>query len=91
MKEATGELSTTVIAVVAIAAISALFVVLLLPRLRANIILGQACSNGPTYSNTDENGNTITCNGATGDTEWTCTYVTTNGATTTNDCNNNQN
>ncbi len=37
MKEATGELSTTVIAVVAIAAILALFTGLLLPTLRSSI------------------------------------------------------
>lgn len=37
MKEATGELSTTVIAVVAIAAVLALFTGLLLPTIRSSI------------------------------------------------------
>ena len=39
MKEATGELSTTVITVVAIAAISSLFIIFLYPQLKASIIL----------------------------------------------------
>ena len=50
MKEATGELSTTVITVVAIAAISTLFIVFLYPQLKASTILNQACSNGPGYA-----------------------------------------
>jgi len=49
MKDATGELSTTVITIVAIAAISTLFLVFLYPQLKANIILNQACSNGNGY------------------------------------------
>jgi len=44
MKEATGELSTTVIAVVAIAAVLAIFVTFLLPSLRAGIIARTYCS-----------------------------------------------
>jgi len=50
MKEATGELSTTVITVVAIAAISTLFIVFLYPQLKASVILNQACSSGAGYS-----------------------------------------
>ena len=42
MKDATGELSTTVIAIVAIAAIAAIFTVFLLPTLTAQIALSQA-------------------------------------------------
>ena len=84
MKEATGELSTTVIAVVAIAAISALFMVFLYPQLKANIILNQACSNGPGYNfEADGNAYNITCpnvgNGAGQTTEWTCTYTPNGG------------
>lgn len=62
MKEATGELSTTVIAIVAIAAILAIFTAFLLPTLRAQIALTQACNNGPGYKTT-ENGYTICCDG----------------------------
>ena len=46
MKEATGELSTTVITIVAIAAISTLFIAILYPRLKTS---NQACNNGPGY------------------------------------------
>ncbi len=44
MKEATGELSTTAIAVVAIAAIAAIFTVLILPSIRANLRARTYCS-----------------------------------------------
>lgn len=49
MKEATGELSTTVITIVAIAAISTLFIAVLYPRLKTSIQLNQACNSGPGY------------------------------------------
>ena len=45
MKEATGELSTTVIAVVAIAGIAALFSTLLLPYLTSSIQAKMYCSD----------------------------------------------
>ena len=61
MKEATGELSTTVIAIVAIAAIAGLFTVFLLPMLRANIVLGQACGNGVGYAQDSCEGEGETC------------------------------
>lgn len=44
MKEATGELSTTVIAVVAIAAVAAIFTAFLLPSLKANLRARTYCS-----------------------------------------------
>ncbi|MBE6155908.1 MAG: hypothetical protein E7164_04045 [Firmicutes bacterium] len=44
MKEATGELSTTVIAVVAIAAVLTIFVTFLLPSLRAGLRARTYCS-----------------------------------------------
>ncbi len=78
MKEATGELSTTVIAIVAIAAILAVFTVFLLPMLRAQIALTQACNNGPGYS-TQQGGNTIDCGKKAADGTWTCTYKNSNG------------
>jgi len=78
MKEATGELSTTVITVVAIAAISALFITFLYPQLKASIILNQACSNGPGYKYlADDKSYTVYCgsvaSGATTRT-YTCAY-----------------
>ena len=45
MKEATGELSTTVIAVVAIAAVLTIFTVWLLPAMRASIRAKTYCSS----------------------------------------------
>lgn len=94
MKEATGELSTTVIAIVAIAAIATLFTVFLLPVLRTNIILGQACTNGPGYNQQNEDGSSIIC-GSKGadnaaDNEWVCTYKkTADGAASTKTCSDN--
>lgn len=44
MKEATGELSTTVIAVVAIAAIAIVFTAFILPSIRANLRARTYCS-----------------------------------------------
>ena len=70
MKEATGELNMTVVTVVAIAAIGALFTVFLWPRIRANIILSTACSNvnaNGTYHEDNGDGNSVDCN------EWLCT------------------
>lgn len=86
MKEATGELSTTVIAIVAIAAIAGLFTVFLLPMLRANIVLGQACGNGPGYQqNEGNNSYSVSCTGNAGDTAWNCTF-TSGSRTTTKNC-----
>ena len=44
MKEATGELSTTVIAVVAIAAVAAIFTAFILPSIRSNLKARTYCS-----------------------------------------------
>lgn len=87
MKEATGELSTTVIAIVAIAAILAIFTAFLLPMMRSQIALTQACNGGPGYTaehvccTTDATG---TCNvtGAKGDAtaSKTCNAGDKNGA-----------
>lgn len=78
MKEATGELSTTVIAIVAIAAILAVFTAFLLPTLRAQIALTQACNSGPGVEITEE-GYKIKCEGKAGDKEWQCNYENTEG------------
>ena len=75
MKEATGELSTTVIAIVAIAAVLTIFTVWLLPAMRSSIraktycassVNCTACSNGQqtcNYYNDDMtiSNNTIVC------------------------------
>lgn len=91
MKEATGELSTTVIAIVAIAAILAVFTVFLLPTLRAQIALSQACTSGPGF-HTKTAESEITCDGdaradQTGQT-WTCTYKDKDGNENTKTCKN---
>lgn len=76
MKEATGELSTTVITVVAIAAISSLFIVFLYPQLKSSIILNQACSNGPGYFYvSDDSSYRVSCPGTTGAGGGTTTYT----------------
>ncbi len=86
MKEATGELSTTVIAIVAIAAIAGLFTVFLLPMLRANIILGQACGNGAGYKQDGEKYKVSCDTAASGATSWTCHYIDSKSKDTTKIC-----
>lgn len=61
MKEATGELSTTVITVVAIAAVAAIFTVFILPSIRANIKVKTYCSSA-------------TCGECNSDGKASCTY-----------------
>ena len=58
MKEATGELSTTVITVVAIAAILSLFTVFLYPQLKGAILARTHCAQAV---NCTQNGNKRTC------------------------------
>lgn len=59
MKDATGELSMTAIAVVAIAAIGVVFTTLIWPSIKANITRSTYCSQ--TISCTDCNGKTCVC------------------------------
>lgn len=67
MKDATGELSMTAVAVVAIAGIAGLFGTLVWPQIRANIIRNTYCSQ----SNCDAS----TCDGS-----WCeCTYLDNEG------------
>ena len=66
MKEATGELNMTVITVVAIAAVGALFTVFVWPNIQANVMLNTACSQidaDGNYNSESNNGtdNSITC------------------------------
>lgn len=90
MKDATGELSTTVIAIVAIAAIAAIFTVFLLPTLTAQIALNQACTSGPGTTINNTNGSKVVCDdatGAVGSRSWTCTYTPADGgASNTKTC-----
>lgn len=45
MKEATGELNMTVIAIVAIAAVAAFFYAIIWPSIKTNIEMNQKCAN----------------------------------------------
>ncbi len=59
MKEATGELSMTAIAVVAIAAIAVVFSTLIWPSLKANIERNTQCAQS--YGCSGDNGKTQNC------------------------------
>lgn len=59
MKDATGELSMTAVAVVAIAGIAALFGAFVWPTIRANIVNRTKCSNAQQCTNCD--GTTCNC------------------------------
>ena len=88
MKEATGELSTTVITITAIALVIAIFTSFLLPTLRSQIALTQACSGGPGYTITNDNGSSVSCGKASttvvggAGRSWTCTYTPADGGRT---------
>ena len=83
MKEATGELSTTAIAIVAIGLVLAIFTTILLPMIRTQITLNQACNGGPGYTSNNEDGSTVVCdgnvNGLVGNRTWECTYTPNGG------------
>ena len=81
MKEATGELNMTVITVVAIAAVVAIFMAFILPSIQDGMALNAACSsaNGGTFTTTTEKG-TITCQNGS------CSYQKENGSTSTKSC-----
>ncbi len=85
MKEATGELNMTVITVVAIAAVGALFTFFVWPNIQQNLLLSTACSNlnsnGNYKSQETEGGNgSVECS------KFKCTAIY-NGHTYTRDCN----
>lgn len=75
MKEATGELSTTMIAVVAIAAVLTIFTVVLLPYLRSSLNSRLHCADA-------------TCPTDCTDATCACTYINEAGAATAVTCNN---
>ena len=79
MKEASGELSMTAVAVVAIAAIGVLFTTLIWPGIKANITRNTNCAQA------------ISCDDpVSGAKTQTCYYCeeTTNGGKTSTDCDN---
>ena len=61
MKDATGELSMTAVAVVAIAAISVVFSTLIWPTIKANILRSTYCSQAAYCDTASCNGGTCTC------------------------------
>lgn len=84
MKEATGELNMTVITVVAIAAVGALFTIFVWPNIQGNLMLSTACSqvsaNGNYEKHEDGGTENIQCK------NFTCT-ATYNGHTYSKNCN----
>ena len=82
MKEATGELNMTVITVVAIAAVGALFTFFVWPNIQQNLMLSTACSNlnsNGSYTSQDTDKGTVTC------VSYLCT-ASYNGHTYSRDC-----
>lgn len=78
MKEATGELNMTVIAVVAIAAVGAFFTIVIWPRIKNNLSNSTDCANAVcTNCTTNNNGDRVCTGCTTSDGERTgfnCTY-----------------
>lgn len=74
MKDATGELSMTAVAVVAIAAISVVFSTLIWPTIKANIMRSTYCSQAFNCSEPDSSGMSTCyyCEEAKGDAEPNC-------------------
>lgn len=56
MKEASGELSMTAVAVVAIGAVAVVFTTLIWPSIKANIVRNTYCSQAYSCSTPDDNG-----------------------------------
>lgn len=61
MKEASGELSMTAVAVIAIGAITVIFTTLVLPSLKTNITRNSLCAQAYKCDSTQKKGNTILC------------------------------
>ena len=83
MKEATGELNMTVITVVAIAAVGALFTFFVWPNIQQNLMLSTACSNinsnGNYEGQENDDNSSINCQ------SYVCT-ATYNGHSSSRDC-----
>ena len=75
MKEATGELNMTVITVVAIAAVAAMFYAFLWPNIKTSIQAQTICSNGPNYLvGTARTEGYVNCGALGTDNKYTCSY-----------------
>lgn len=79
MKEATGELNMTVIAVVAIAAVGAFFTIVIWPRIKSSLSNSTDCANAVcTECSTEPSTGDRKCSGCTSSdgekTNMTCTY-----------------
>ncbi len=93
MKEATGELNMTVITIVAIGALVAFFYLIIWPNIQTGMVLTTACNSAGNsqYSQTFDDGSTVTCTGVAANalttTHNVCTYTPANGsAATTKTC-----
>lgn len=85
MKEATGELNMTVIVVVAIAAVAALFYAFIWPNIKKNIQAQTICANGPNYTNgTFGTEGYVNC--GSGTKSYTCNYTDADGKKATVTC-----
>lgn len=75
MKEATGELNMTVIAVVAIAAVGAFFYAFVWPRIKGTVNSQSVCSNGANYSyGNTKDADYVSCGSADAKGQYTCKY-----------------
>lgn len=79
MKEATGELNMTVITVVAIAGVAALFTVFVWPMIQNTIKSRTICSYGLGANMTTEEGDEIVCDSTLTNGAYTCTWKNTSG------------
>lgn len=81
MKEATGELNMTVITVIAIAAVAALFYAFVWPMIQRTIVQQTCNTYGPGYT-AEKSTDTTTCKTASDKTScWVCKCDGTNGCT----------
>lgn len=85
MKEATGELNITVITIVAIAAVAALFYAVVWPSISASMALTSACNSGPETKSGDATNGQISCTKRAANGTFTCTFKK-NNKTTTKTC-----
>lgn len=81
MKEATGELNMTVITVVAIAGVAALFTVFVWPMIQNTIKSRTICSYGYGANVTTEEGDEVVCDTLSDDGKsYTCTWTNASGS-----------
>ena len=76
MKEATGELNMTVIAVVAIAAVGAFFYAIVWPRIKTSVSSQSVCANGQNYqAGTAGKEDYVKCSSADANGKFSCVYM----------------